>query len=158
MELAECDYRLEYTTTETGIELLREKDVENKLIKPLIQKLGYSENDYEQQLHLEIGNHNGMIIPDFVIKPDKKKGQQTAFAIIEAKFDIPIKEFEEVKIQARSYARQCLAKYSVIASKDKVWVSTNNDDFTEDIFVATWDELNTADAFSRLSKLIAKRK
>lgn len=160
MDLAKADVpRIKFTVSHDNQELTTEKDVENKLIKPLISKLGYSPKDYLEQLHIEIGNHNSTLIPDFTLSPVTTRGQQSAFAIIEAKYDIPNeKEMLEVEIQARSYARQLIAKYSVIASKDKVWIYTEKDDFTDEIFEATWNELNNdADTFSALFKLIGKK-
>lgn len=156
MDLARANVpKLEFTITDGNQEFINEKDVENKLIKPLIAKLGYSEEEYVQQLYIEIGNHNHALIPDFVLLPVTTRGHQSAFAIIEAKHSIQNqKAMEEVRIQARSYAVQLKARYSVIVSKDKVWVSTPNDDFSTDIFSATWDELNNADTFSELFKLI----
>ena len=97
------------------------------------------------------------MIPDFALLPVTARGHQSAFALIEAKHSIPNqKEMEEVRIQARSYARQLNVKYSVIASKDKVWVYTPDDDFTNAIFCVSWGELNNADTFSHLLKLIGK--
>ena len=46
-----------------------EKDVENKLIKPFLEKLGYTREEYQQQLYIEIGNHSYALIPDFVVHP-----------------------------------------------------------------------------------------
>ncbi len=159
MDLAKADVpRLEFIVTDGNQEFVNEKDVENKLIKPLIAKLGYAEEDYVQQLYIEIGNHNRALIPDFVLLPVTTRGHQSAFALIEAKHSIPNqKAMEEVRIQARSYARQLNVQYSVIASKDRIWVSSPNDDFTGDSFEATWDELNDADTFSKLLKLVGKK-
>lgn len=153
------DLQLSYSLSVGDIELARESDVEELLIKPLLKKLKYKDNDYVRQLHIEVGNHNTMLIPDFLLLPDTTVGQQKAFAVIEAKFDIPnSKAFEDVKIQARSYARQVLAKYSVIASKDKIYISACEDDFTEDFFVKTWEEIEEPDTFSQLFKILGKSK
>ena len=65
---------------------------------------------------------------------------------------------EEVKIQARSYAKQLGAKYSVIASKEKVWVMSSKDDYSKEIFSATWHELNDSDSFYELFRLLGKGK
>jgi len=159
MDLAKADVpRLEFVVSDGNQDFVNEKDVENKLIKPLIAKLGYSEEEYVQQLYIEIGNHNHALIPDFVLLPITTRGRQSGFALIEAKHTIPNqKEMEEIRIQARSYARQLNVKYAVIASKDKVWVSSPDDDFTSDIFEASWVELNNADTFSALFKLIGRK-
>ena len=149
--------RLQFTLTDEGTDLTNEKDVENKLIKPLISKLGYSDGEYVQQLYIEIGNHNHALIPDFALLPVTERGHQSAFALIEAKYAITnSKAMDEVRIQARSYARQLNVRYSAIASKDKVWVYVPDDDFTKEVFESTWSGLNDADVFSQLFKLIGK--
>ena len=53
---------LEYVETKCEGEYSREKDVEEKLIVPLIQKLGYREDDYKRQMYVEIGNHNNTLL------------------------------------------------------------------------------------------------
>lgn len=135
-----------------------EKDVENKLIGNLLRKLGYLENDYTKQLQIRLGNNNIKLIPDFVLIPNTSKGHYSAFAIIEAKLKITNeKSFIDAKIQARSYAKQLSVKYSIIASKDKIWISCPEDDFEKDIFSSSWSELNNPDIFSQLYKLIGKK-
>ena len=151
--------RLQYSEIEGDADYVCEKDVENKLVKPLIGKLGYSVNDYVQQLYIEIGNHNHAIIPDFVILPVTSKGHYSASFLIEAKFSIPNNKFlEEVKTQARSYAKQLGAKYSVIASKEGIWVTVPDDDYSNDVLSASWNELNDSDVFYKLFKLLGKGK
>lgn len=150
--------RLEFIVSDSNQIINREKDVENKLIIPLLEKLGYEENEYVQQMYIEIGNHNHALIPDFVLSPIHTKGHQSGFALIEAKLFIPNqKEMAEVKIQARSYAVQLKTKYSAVADKNKFWLYSSDDDYTNEIFTATWDELNNADVFSKLLKLIGKK-
>ena len=48
------------------------------IIKPLLKQLGYSEQDYVQQLYLEIGNPNHALIPDFMLLPEMHYGHQSA--------------------------------------------------------------------------------
>lgn len=159
MDLAKADVpRLTFEVIDGDQDFTTEKDVENKLIKPLLEKLGYSDEEYTQQLRIRVGNRNFKLIPDFVLSPVLSQGHHSAFAIIEAKLHIPnSKSMEDVKIQARSYAVQLKTKYSIIASKDKLWISAAEDDYTKDIFVATWSELKNADTFSLLYKLIGRK-
>ena len=148
---------LEYEKTEDDDKYTCEKDVENKLIKPLIKKLGYKEGEYEQQLYVEIGNHNKTLIPDFVLLPDKTHGHKSGLGIIEAKRSIPSdKVLKEVFVQARSYARILATKYCVVASKEKIWVTHRKDDFEAIVFEATWNQLNQEDCFYDLDKKIGK--
>lgn len=148
---------LEYEKENNNEEYTCEKDVENKLIKPLISRLGYDESEYEQQLYVEIGNHNKALIPDFVLLPDKTHGHISGFGIIEAKRSIHSdKVLKEVFVQARSYARILSAKYCAVASKEKVWVTQRRDDYEAIIYEASWKQLNTADCFYELDKMIGK--
>lgn len=160
MDMAESDApRLKFIVSDTNQIFCREKDVEHKLIIPLIEKLGYGENDYVRQMYIEIGNHNHMIIPDFVIMPKCANGHNSAFAIIEAKLFIPnSKEMLAVKMQARSYAVQLKAQYSCIADKNRIWIYIPDDDYEEEIFSASWEELNDADVFSNLLKILGKKR
>ena len=160
MDMAGADVaRLQYSAIDGDESFSTEKDVENKLVKHLIEKLGYSEDDYVQQLRIRVGNHNFKLIPDFVINPVVSQGHYSASFLIEAKLSIPTLSFlEEVKIQARSYAKQLGAKYSVIASKEKVWVMSSKDDYSKEIFSATWYELNDSDSFYELFRLLGKGK
>ena len=131
--------------------------MEDKLIKPLLAKLGYSDDEYTQQLYIEIGNHNHALIPDFVLLPKHAHGHASAFAVVEAKKTIPNEKFlEETKTQARSYANLLKTKYSAIASQEKVWVTSSKDDYASTIYEATWEELKDPDRFFILEKLIGK--
>ncbi len=147
--------RLEYVSDDVSGELKREKDVENNLIKPFLKKLGYTEKEYTQQLHIHVGNNNFKLIPDFVVHPIVSVGHHSAEFIIEAKYTVESeKELEIYKTQARSYANQLKAKYSVVASKEGVWISSETDDFTRDFLVFTWVELNNGDNFRQVLKFL----
>lgn len=142
-----------------NLSLSREKDVEHQLIKPLLAKLGYSETDYRQQLYIEIGNHNHALIPDFVIHPIVSKGHQSAAYLIEAKYSIATtKLLEEAKTQSRGYAKLLDAKYSVIASKEGIWITSREDDYSKDILSFSWAELQNADNFHMVFALLGKGK
>ena len=149
--------RLEYEKTEGDDKYSCEKDVENKLIKPLLSKLGYKDDQYEQQLYVEIGNHNKALIPDFVLLPDKRKGHVSGYAIIEAKRSISSQDvLRDVFVQARSYARVLATRFCIVASMEKIWITKSMDDFEEIIFEATWKQLDKEDCFYELDKLIGQ--
>ena len=150
---------LEYVMESGSSTFENEKAVEEKLIKPLIRRLGYSEEDYVQQLHIEIGNHNHALIPDFVLHPLSAQGHYSAYSVIEAKRSISnTKQLEATKTQVRSYAKLLGARYAVIASKEKVWVMSAKDDYSDAVFEAAWDELANADIFYSLNRLIGGNK
>ena len=150
--------KLEYVMDDKSGSFVNEKEVEDRLIKPLISRIGYSESEYIQQFYMEIGNHNYALIPDFVLSPIISKGHYSGFVIIEAKRSITTsKQMEETKIQARSYAKMVGAKYSVIAAQEGVWNTESKDDYTREIFSKTWDELTNEDILYDLTQLIGKR-
>ena len=159
LDLAKADVpRLKYDIPDNDSEFNRERDVENKLVKPLLERLDYTVSDYVQQLYIEIGNHNHALIPDFVLLPSKSHGRQIAFAVLEAKLSITNqKQLEETITQARSYAKLLGAKYQMIASKEKMWLFSEEDDFAKDIFSADWSGLHDPDKFLQLYKLVGKK-
>lgn len=148
---------LEYSAAAAEGDYVNEKAVETKLIKPLIEKLGYRESDYKQQMYVEIGNHNKALIPDFVLLPDERRGFTSGFAIIEAKRSIKSdKELKEVMVQARSYAKVLTVKYCVVASMEKIWISQRKDGYDQIIFESSWEKLNNADTFYELKKILGR--
>lgn len=135
-----------------------EKDVECYLIEPLIKKLGYNQSDYVKQLSMKVGNNNCLLIPDFVLQPIKKQGYYGAFAVIEAKLKISnLKELEKAKSQVRSYSKLLNAKYSVIVSKDKIWMTCIDDDYRNFIIETSWNEVAcNIDEFYKIKKYLGK--
>ena len=134
-----------------------EKEVEEKIIIPLLKQLGYSGADYVQQLYIEIGNHNHALIPDFVLLPKKKQNGFAAFAVIEAKLSVTKeKELSEAKKQARSYAKLLSAKKISVISKEKIWIFGDKDDFEKCVFEHTIHDL-TDDDISKIRNELTKR-
>jgi len=150
--------KLESATVSSATVYENEKAVEEKLIKPLLSRLGYAEDEYVQQMYIEIGNHNHALIPDFVIHPQSASGHYSGDIIIEAKRSISsTKQLLEVKSQVRSYAKLLGARFSVIASQEKVWVMSAKDDYSECVFENDWDALADTDTFQMLNHLIGNR-
>lgn len=160
LNLAECELqRIEYVHENADELYAVEKDVEQKLVKPLLAKLGYAETDYQQQLYVEIGNHNFALIPDFVIHPNVTSEHHSAHILLEAKLSIASeKKLKAAKKQARSYAKQLGTAYCVLASKEGIWISQACDDYTADIFTSSWQELYDVDTFTKVFKLIGNYK
>jgi hypothetical protein len=161
MDMAKSDLpRLTYTKTISGKELTIEKNVEEELIKPLLKRLGY-EGDYEQQVRIKAGNQEESkewIIPDFLIHINRDLSNLRAFAVIEAKFAIAQDaDLEKACIQIRSYARQVLARFAMIASKDFLWLYSAEDDFTEPISKLSWADTVNDDTFNALNQQIGKK-
>ncbi|MCH3951801.1 MAG: hypothetical protein LKE33_12845 [Acidaminococcus sp.] len=161
MDMANSDLpRLTYTESISGTELTIEKNVEEELIKPLLKRLGY-EGDYEQQVRIKAGNQEESkewIIPDFLIHINRDLSNLRAFAVVEAKFAITQDaDLEKACIQVRSYARQVLARFAMIASKDFLWLYSAEDDFTEPISKLSWADTVDDDTFNALNQQIGKK-
>lgn len=149
---------LEFEAPNNAIPFTNEKEVEEKLIKPLLKEVGYSEQDYVQQMYIEIGNHNNALIPDFVLNPVSSGGHYSGFAVLEAKRSIKNeKELNKTKIQVRSYAKILGARYAVIVSAEKVWITSSEDDYSKNIFEETWDALQDKNTIYDLEKLIGQK-
>ena len=157
LELGKCDaMRLEYSSVNSDKEYSTEKEVEDNVIKPLLKKIGYDQTDYVQQLYLEIGNHNHALIPDFVLLPEIKGNNRSAFAVLEAKRSITkSKDLTAAKSQVRSYAKLLGAKYAAVVSQEKVWVFSSVDDYSDELFSCAIMEL-TKDNLYELKKIIGK--
>jgi hypothetical protein len=140
-------------------QLKNEKDVEEKLLIPLLNKLGYSETDWTRQLSQKAGRKE-KAIPDFVFLPKGEIHFQNAPMIIEAKFDMS-SNIERTKSynQALSYAR--LMKSSVFGSCDKdrliVYKEKNGYfDRFKPVFEKHWQSINDVEIFRQLKLLIGK--
>lgn|GEM_PF-6541460 len=63
------------------IEIKNERDVEIYLLEPLLEKLGYSQQDWKRQLKVRMGRRE-KIIPDYVIFPIKKREMNQDFGYL----------------------------------------------------------------------------
>ena len=160
LDLAGCDLqRIEYAQENADELYAVERDVEQKLVKPFLARLGYAEEDYRQQLYIEIGNHNFALIPDFAILPKVTSEHHSAYILLEAKLSIPSeKKLKAAKKQARSYAKQLGAAYCVVVSREGIWISRSEDDYTADIFTSYWKDIYDPDTFSLVARLIGNYK
>lgn len=159
LDMAKSDLpRFDFNIDSNKQGLKREKDVEDKIVKPFLKRLGYAEDEYVQQLQIRVGNHNFKLIPDFTINPVVANGHHSAKYHIEVKYSIQSsKILEEVKIQARSYAKQLGTEYSVIVDKERIWISAKSDDYEKDLLSFSWDELDSNDDnYYKVFKLLGK--
>ncbi|MCR4656369.1 MAG: hypothetical protein K5770_09105 [Lachnospiraceae bacterium] len=76
---------------------------------------------------------------------------------ISKKPELLLDQLEDVKIQARSYAKMLGTRYSVIASQEKIWITSSKDDYSDIIFEETWGVLSDGDRFYELRKIIGKQ-
>jgi hypothetical protein len=140
-------------------DLKNEKDVEEKLLIPVLEKLGYAEADWTRQLSQKAGRKE-KAIPDFVFFPKGEIHFQNAPMLIEAKFDMS-SNIERTKAynQALSYARMMKSAIFGICDKDRMVIYKSKKDYFDRFkptFEKHWQSLNDAETFSQLKKLIGK--
>lgn len=136
-----------------------EKDVEEKLLIPLLEKLGFSETDWTRQLSQKAGRKE-KAIPDFVFFPKGEIHFQNAPMIIEAKYDMS-SNIEKTKSynQALSYARMMKASVFGICDKDRLIIYKENKglfDRFKPTFEKHWQNINDEEVFRVLKLLIGK--
>ena len=148
--------KLNYVDVRFDNEFSTEKEVEDRIIKPLLSKLGFSDKDYIQQLYIEFGNHNHAMIPDFVLLPKSYGNYKSAFAVVEAKRSIVSEQqLDAAKSQVRSYAKILGAEFAVVISQEKIWVYSYNDDYIKIIFSESVTDLS-GDVLYKLKKVLGK--
>lgn len=148
--------KLAYTGLPNDVELNIEKDVEEKLLEPLLKKLGYIEKNWVRPLPVRMGRGE-RIYPDYALFPKGTKGEETAKFLWEAKFTISNKrQLQDAFLQAKSYARRLLSKGFGLVSKEGIWISFEEDSFLFDkIKSYSWADLENPDVFNEV-KLILK--
>lgn len=100
--------------------------------------------------------------PDYAILTNAQKGNETAKAILEAKYHIlNSKQLENAFYQAKSYATRLGAKVIIIAASEGIWIFAADkkqrfklDDYTNYSF----SEISNSDNFHEVSKLIGYSK
>lgn len=142
---------------ELSLDVKNEKDVEEKLLIPLLQKLGYSENDWTRQLSQKAGRKE-KAIPDFVFFPKGDIHFQNSPLLIEAKYDMS-SNVERTKSynQALSYARMMKSPVFSICDKERIIVYKEKNgsfDRFNPIFEKHWQSLNDVEIYSQLLQLI----
>ena len=101
-------------------ELKIEKDVEENVLIPFLEKIGYSEADWTRQLSLKAGR-NEKAIPDFAFFATGERHFESAPMLIEAKFDMSlITEQQKAFSQALSYARMLRSSIMGICDKERL--------------------------------------
>lgn len=150
---------LEYTGLESDVELNNEKDVEEKLLEPLLNKLGFTEKDWIRQMPLRMGRGE-RVYPDYVLHPKDKKNEESGFFLWEAKFSIKNRrELLDAFWQSKSYAMRLNTEGLGIISKEGIWVSLKKDQFiSEHIIHYSWIEINKSDNFNKLRVIFNNKK
>ncbi len=142
-------------------EIKIEKDVEEKILIPILHRLGYSDNDYTRQLSQKAGR--GLkAIPDFVFLPQGEKHFASAPLVIEAKLDMsPMAERINAFSQCLSYARMLRSKLMAICDKERLVVfdvdNNGSADRNNPVFEQHWTNIYTNEQIgAKLKQLIGK--
>jgi len=152
--------KIDYIDELPSLDLIDERSIEENLVEPLLQRLGYSKNDWIRQMPVRMGRRE-RIYPDYAFGVHNKKGEESAKMILETKFSLSTHRLlTDAYYQAKSYALRLKAKVMLLASKEGLWIfQRKNDDFHIDNFIhKNWNELNHPDEFHRILKVIGKRK
>ena len=129
-----------------------EHDVEQQLLEPLLNSMGWYENkDFIRQLPIQAGRGH-RIFPDYALHYGNKPNEERAKVLIEAKLCMRNnKEREEAYLQARSYARLLNSSVIVLCDKDYLIVYEKKDSFDRDRYKKYhWGELENPDLFNEL--------
>lgn len=142
-------------------EIKLEKDVEEKILIPMLRKLGYGEADWTRQLSRKTGRGT-RAIPDFVFFAKGNKHFETAPFVIEAKLDMSlmrnrINDFE----QALSYASMLHSSLMGLCDKERLIIyrvdSTGSADRNAPIFEEHWASIYKDDKVgAKLNQLIGR--
>lgn len=142
-------------------EINLEKDVEEKILIPILRKLGYNEKDWTRQLSLKAGR--GLkAIPDFVFFAKGDKHFETAPFVIEAKLDMSLmREQINAFSQGLSYAKMLRSSLMAICDKERLVIYRVDDNGTADrntpVFEEHWASIYRDPLVgASLSKLIGK--
>ncbi|MCX7149623.1 MAG: type I restriction enzyme HsdR N-terminal domain-containing protein [Rhodocyclales bacterium] len=150
--------RLDIRIEDHGRGLMNERDVEQHLIEPLLQRLGYADQDWTRQLRLRMGRGD-RVFPDYVIGADLTFGQERGALVVEAKYRIATQnDLQEAWIQGRSYALRLEAKWLVLAALEGVWLLSAGNGFRLDgAAPSRWSDLDKPEIFFPIERSIGKK-
>ena len=140
-----------------------EKDVENKLLIPLLEKMGFKKGeDYKQQVNFPAGHGSTGKRPDFCLHLNGSGVHLTAKVVIEVK--LFMKDNPQIKTdygQALSYAKWGAPQIFVLCDKNQIRVYQRNkkdNDFGDydDCKLFRWNQLDNSEKFNELKRLLSK--
>ena len=131
------------------LNIKNEKDVEQYLLEPLLEKLGYTQSDWKRQFKLRMGRGD-RVYPDYVISPNEERNNESGYWVWEAKHSVQSnKQLQEDFGQVKSYARALNCKGLGLVSKEGVWIAEAASDFNFDKHKFwSWKQIGESDSFS----------
>ena len=151
-----------------GVEITNEKDVEDKLLKPLLEEMGWNKNEeYFQQVEFPAGRgttgHQMEKRPDFCLHISGEDRDMEAQVVIEVKMNM--KNNQEIKAnyeQGVSYAKWGNARVLVICDKNQIRVYERN---TKNQFLPfdkptsrfRWEDMQVLEKYNELKRMLSKK-
>lgn len=134
-----------------------EKEVEIRFILPLLERLGYSEEDRADGYQVEIyeGVRKTTKEADFVLFDGRNRSKDNALLVIEAK--AMGKKLSDYIGQARTYAIWLGTPYYLVTNGDEIRVFLYRSPIESDIEVFNGNRKDLRETFRNLYNLISKR-
>ena len=129
-----------------------EKDVEKRLLEPILNAMGwYEHKDIIRQLSIHAGRGH-RIFPDYALHYDNKPEEERASVLIEAKLYMKSnRDIEEAFLQARSYAQLLSSSVIVLCDKLCLFIYEKNGSFDRNNYKRYyWTELEHPEIFNEL--------
>ena len=129
-----------------------EKDVEKRLLEPILNAMGwYEHKDFIRQLSIHAGRGH-RIFPDYALHYDNKPEEERASVLIEAKLYMKSnRDIEEAFLQARSYAQLLSSSVIVLCDKLCLFIYEKNGSFDRNNYKRYyWTELEHPEIFNEL--------
>ncbi len=137
-------------------EFATEKEVEIRFIVPLLERLGYTEDDRADGFPIEIivGSKRTVAEADFVLFDGRNRSMDNALLVIEAKRTT--KRVKDHVSQARSYAMFMGTPYYMVTNGDDIWVFCYQSPLEADHQVFSGQRKTLRDSFQELFEIIGK--
>ncbi|MBL0210443.1 MAG: type I restriction enzyme HsdR N-terminal domain-containing protein [Holophagaceae bacterium] len=137
-------------------EFATEKEVEIRFIVPLLERLGYTEDDRADGFPIEIivGSKRTVAEADFVLFGGRNRSMNNALLVIEAKRTT--KRVKDHVSQARSYAMFMGTPYYMVTNGDDILVFCYQSPLEADHQVFSGQRITLRDSFQELFEIIGK--
>lgn len=129
-----------------------EHDVEQQLLEPLLNSMGWYENkDFIRQLPIKAGRGH-RVFPDYALHYDNKPNEEKAKVLIEAKLHMKNNQaIEDAFLQAKSYAQLLESSVIVLCDKYYLFVYEKQQSFDRNSYKRyTWLDMENPDIFNGL--------
>lgn len=143
------------------LRIKNERDVEIRILEPLLEELGFKPSDWQRQVKLRVGRAE-KVIPDYLIFSSKNVAAKSVRAewVWEAKMSIPSNDQLQKDFgQVASYGRLVGATGVGLVSKEGVWISLKEHDYSFEK-ARHWSahKIREIDALGEIRTLAGKRR